>query len=73
MWLEFLYGQELQYDSLIHFWECLKRWVAYRPRIFGCAFCGRRMWLNGEEEPTYCGPDCAWADGVPQEEDELPF
>ena len=71
LWLEFLCAQENQYDSPFHFWLCLKRWVAWRPRVVGCAFCGRRMWQN-EEGPTYCGPDCAYADGV-REGDELPF
>jgi len=72
-WTEFSYGQEMQHDSLFHFWACLKRWIAYRPRIIRCAFCEAPMWMNGEKGPTYCGPDCAYMDGVPREEDELPF
>ena len=73
LWIEFLCSQEMQYDSFLHFWLCLKRWMARCPRIVGCAVCGRRMWQNGEEEPTYCGPDCAFSDRAPSEEDELPF
>jgi hypothetical protein len=73
LWTEFLYTQETQYDSLMHWWACLKRWWAWRPRIVLCAFCNRRMWENGEGQPTYCSPDCAYYDGVPREEEELPF
>ena len=72
-WIEFQYSQEEQYDSLCHFLACLKRWWGWRPRIVGCAFCKRRIWVNSDEGPTYCSPDCAYHDGVPQEIEELPF
>jgi hypothetical protein len=72
-WVEFQYSQEAQYNSLYHFWQALKRWWAWRPRLVPCAFCGRPMWENGDEGPTYCSPECAYYDGVPQETEELPF
>lgn len=73
-WLEFSYNQEMNYLSLFHFLGCVRRWLAFRPRIVRCAACGQGMWINGKEGPTYCGPDCAYYDGVPfPDEEELPF
>jgi hypothetical protein len=73
LWVEFRYSQEMQYSSLYHFWLSLRQWWSYRPRIIHCAFCDRPMWGNSGEGPTYCSPECAHYDGVPQETEELPF
>ena len=74
-WTEFVYGQEARHDSLLQFWNCLKMWIAYRPRIVECAFCGIPMWWNGKRDTVYCGPDCAYYGPQLTEykEDELPF
>ena len=67
-------------DSIYSWWWCVKRWIAYHPRLIDCAAkCGNQLWSNKKQNglnPQFCSESCAyygWAAFEQAGSDEVPF